>query len=100
MSVIKIQPAKRVDLKVEYAGTEYTLPGSISAAMLESLLDIRDEQGEEQFLKAFLAQVVPADFKKVLDQADLVQLVTVWMEHIQAPKASSSKNSSKTTNQR
>lgn len=93
MSVIKLESkSKKPDLKVEYLGKTYTLPGSISAALLERLMGVKDEGSEEEFLKAFLAEVVPADFKKALAQEDIVQLVPVWMEHIQGPKESGSKS--------
>ena len=93
MSVIKLESRnKKPDLKVNYLGTDYTLPGNISAALLEKLISVKDEGGEEEFLKAFLSEVVPADFKKVLNQEDIAQLVPIWMEHIQGPKEPSSKS--------
>lgn len=93
MSVIKIEPkTNKPDLKVEYLGKVYTLPGSISASLLERLMEIKDEGTEELFLSAFLADVVPKDFKKVLAQDDIAQLIPIWMEHIQGPKGSDSKS--------
>ena len=83
---------KKPDLKVNYLGKDYVLPGNISAALLEKLISVKDEGGEEDFLKAFLSEVVPADFKKVLAQDDIAQLVPIWMEHIQGPKEPSSKS--------
>lgn len=92
MSIIKITPSKKKpDLKVEYLGNEYVLPGNISAALLERLMLVQEKNGEEAFLSAFLAEVVPLDFKKALAQEDIVQLVPIWMEHIQGPKDGKSK---------
>jgi hypothetical protein len=91
MSIIKLEPkAKKPDLVVEYLGKTYTLPGHISAAMLEQMLTVQSKRGNEAFLKVFLQDVLPTDFKKVLPQEDLDQLARVWMEHIQGPKDSSS----------
>lgn len=91
MAVIKLEAkTPKPDLKVEYLGKVYTLPGNISAAVLERLIGVQEEGGEEAFLKAFLAEVVPSDFKKALAQEDIAQLVPVWMEHIQGPKESTS----------
>jgi hypothetical protein len=93
MSVIKLESKnKKPDLKVNYLGTDYILPGNISAALLEKLISVKDEDGEQEFLKAFLSDVVPSDFKKVLNQEDIAQLVPIWMEHIQGPKEPSSKS--------
>jgi hypothetical protein len=93
MSIIKLEPTtKKPDLKVEYLGKTYTLPGHISLALLEQLVAIKDDNNGEAFIKAFLELVVPMDFKKVLHQDDLAQLVPIWMEHIQGPKDSSSKS--------
>lgn len=91
MSIIKLEPKNRKpDLVVEYEGNTYTLPGHISAAVLEEMIATRNKKGDDAFLKAFLRDVVPTDFKKVLPQEDLDQLVKVWMEHIQGPKGGSS----------
>lgn len=91
MSVVKLTPkTNKPDLKVEYMGKTYVLPGKINTALLERLIDVKDEDSEQEFLKAFLAEVVPADFKKVLAQEDIAQLVPIWMEHIQGPKESGS----------
>jgi hypothetical protein len=93
MSIIKLEPTvKKPDLKVSYLGNTYTLPGHISVALLEKLVAIKDESNGEAFVKAFLELVVPADFKQVLAQEDLAQLVPIWMEHIQGPKDSNSKS--------
>lgn len=91
MSVVKLEPKNRKpDLVVEYEGKQYILPGHISAAVLEDMIATKDKKGDDAFLKVFLRDVVPADFKKVLPQDDLDQLVKVWMEHIQGPKGGSS----------
>lgn len=93
MSVIKIKSkSTKPDLKVNYLGKDYILPGNISAALLEKLISVKDEGGEEDFLRAFLSEVVPTDFKKVLAQDDIAQLVPIWMEHIQGPKEPNSKS--------
>jgi hypothetical protein len=92
MSVIKLESKNRKpDLKVEYLGKTYTLPGNISGAILEVMLEGQGEGGDEKFLKAFLSQVIPADFKAVISQDDLGPLAKIWMEHIQGPKDSGSK---------
>lgn len=91
MTIIKLEPKnRRPDLVVSYEGKNYTLPGHISAAMLEEMIDVRHKKGDEAFLRTFLRDVVPTDFKKVLPQEDLDQLARVWMEHIQGPKDTSS----------
>jgi hypothetical protein len=91
MSVIKLEAKnKKPDLMVEYLDKTYVLPGNISAAVLERLIGVQEKGGEEAFLKAFLAEVIPADFKSVLAQDDIAQLVPIWMEHIQGPKESTS----------
>jgi hypothetical protein len=93
MSIIKLEPKnKRPDLVVEYEGKNYTLPGHISAAMLEDMIGVRARKGDDAFLRMFLRDVVPEDFKKVLPQEDIDQLAQVWMEHIKGPKDSSSDN--------
>ena len=93
MSIIKLEPKnKKPDLVVSYEGNDYTLRGHISAAMLEDMIDVRHKKGDDAFLKVFLRDVVPADFKKVLPQEDIDQLAKIWMEHIQGPKDSSSDN--------
>jgi hypothetical protein len=95
MSIIKLEPTKKnPDLVIEYLGKKYTLPGQISVAMLERLVAIKDKDSEsgEAFVAAFLELVVPTDFKQVLSQDDLAQLIPIWMEHIQGPKGSSSKS--------
>lgn len=87
MSVIKLEPTKRKpDLKVDYLGKTYTLPGTVSVALLEKLVVAENKKQGDAFLKAFLDFVVPEDFKRVLSQDDLAQLVPIWMEHIQGPK--------------
>jgi len=93
MSIIKLEPTiKKPDLKVSYKGKTYTLPGHISVAMLERLMGASGGAEGEAFFRAFLDVVIPDDFKKVLAQEDLAQLVPIWMEHIQGPKEPSSKN--------
>jgi hypothetical protein len=91
MSVIKLEPkTSKPDLKVEYLGKVYTLPGTISAAMLEKLFFASDKESPEGFLKMFLAEVMPKDFKSVIAQDDLGPLSQIWVEHIQGPKESGS----------
>jgi hypothetical protein len=91
VSVIKLESKNRKpDLKVEYLGQTYTLPGNISAAVLETLLLSQEDKGDEGFLKVFLSDVVPKDFKAAIAQDDLAQLAKIWMEHIQGPKDSGS----------
>jgi hypothetical protein len=95
MSIIKLEPTKKTpDLVIDYLGKKYTLLGQISVAMLERLVGIKDkeENSGEAFVAAFLELVVPADFKAVLAQDDLAQLIPIWMEHINGPKGSSSKS--------
>lgn len=92
MSVIKLEPkAKKPDLKVEYLGKTYVLPGTVTAAMMERMF-LAAESGDDNFLKMFLSDVVPKDFKAVIAQDDLAQLANIWMEHIQGPKDSTSTN--------
>jgi hypothetical protein len=87
MSVIKLEPKnKKADLKVEYLGKSYVLPGAISATMLEKMLLAQEAGGDSAFLKLFLSDVVPTDFKNVLAQDDMGQLANIWLEHIQGPK--------------
>jgi hypothetical protein len=91
MSVIKLQAKnKKPDLKIEYLGKTYVLPGNITAAMMEKMFAIHEQDGDEGFLKMFLSDVLPPEFKAVLGQEDLPQLATLWMEHIQGPKDSGS----------
>lgn len=91
MAVIKLEPKKnKPDLKVEYLGKVYTLPGDVSAAVLEKMFFAKDQGGDEGFLKMFLADVMPADFKAAIAQADLGELAKIWVEHIQGPKESGS----------
>jgi hypothetical protein len=92
MSVIKLEPKnKKPDLKVNYLGTEYVLPGAISALMLEKMMDAQEAGGDSAFLSIFLKEVVPAEFKKVLPYDDMAELANLWLEHIQGPKDSGSK---------
>lgn len=92
MSVIKLEPkAKNPDLKVDYLGKTYVLPGTVTAALMEKLFLAADD-GDNTFLKVFLSDVVPADFKAVIAQDDLGQLANIWMEHIKGPKDSISTN--------
>jgi hypothetical protein len=91
VSVIKLESKNRKpDLKVEYLGETYTLPGNISAAVLETMLQGQEDKGDEGFLRVFLADVIPEDFKAAIAQDDLAQLAKIWMEHIQGPKDSGS----------
>lgn len=91
MSVIKLNSAKKKpDLKVEYDGEVYTLPGNISGAMIEKMIATQKDGGDEAFLAVFLSDVVPADFKKAIAQDDLGPLAKLWLEHIQGPKDSGS----------
>jgi hypothetical protein len=91
MSVIKLESKNRKpDLKVDYLGKNYVLPGNISAALLETMLTTQKDGGDDGFLMVFLSDVVPADFKKVLSQDDLAELAKIWMEYIQGPKDSGS----------
>ena len=92
MTVIKLEPkSKNPDLKVEYLGQTYVLPGTVTAALMEKLFLAADE-AENTFLKVFLSDVVPGDFKAVISQDDLGQLANIWMEHIKGPKDSTSTN--------
>lgn len=87
MSVIKLEPkTKKPDLMVEYLGNSYVLPGHITAAMMEKMISTQEDGGDEAFLKMFLGDVVPKDFKAVLAQEDLAELAKLWMEHVQGPK--------------
>jgi hypothetical protein len=91
MSVIKLETAqKRPDLKVEYDGKVYVLPGKISGAMVEKMIASQKDGGDEAFLAVFLSDVVPADFKSAIAQDDLGPLAKIWLEHIQGPKDSGS----------
>ena len=90
MSVIKLESKEaKPDLVVEYKGKEYVLPGNLTADDLEAFVG-----AEKDALKAtreFLARIIPADFKKVLAQADLEPLTQIWMEHVNGPKGLPSK---------
>ena len=56
MSVIKLTPkTKKPELKVNYEGTEYTLPGHISASMIEVMIKAQTKEGDDGFLRVFLA---------------------------------------------
>ena len=93
MSVIKLNPkTKKPQLKVSYEGTEYTLPGHISASMIEVMIRAQTKEGDDGFLRVFLANVVPQDFKDVLPQEDMAELAKLWLEHINGPKDSGSKS--------
>lgn len=91
MSVVKLEAkSKRPALKVEYLGKVYTLPGAISGAMVEQMIATKETAGDEGFLKMFLSDVLPADFKAAISQDDIGPLAKIWMEHVQGPKESSS----------
>lgn len=93
MSVIKLTPKKKKpELKVDYLGNTYTLPGHISAEMFEVMIRAQDKKGDDGFLRVFLSSVVPQDFKAVLAQDDMVTLLNLWLEHINGPKGSGSKS--------
>lgn len=93
MSVIKLTPKKKKpELKVDYLGETYTLPGYISAAMFEVMIKAQDNEGDDGFLRVFLSSVVPNDFKLALAQEDMVGLLNLWLEYINAPKESGSKS--------
>jgi len=85
MSVIKLEPKEaKPDLVVEYKGNEYILPGNLSADDLEAFVNATGEPIEAT--KAFLARILPKDFKKVLAQADIEPLTQIWLEYVKAPK--------------
>lgn len=87
LSIIKLEPkSKKPDLKVSYLGKDYVLPGHITASMMEQMMTAQEDGGDEAFLKMFLRDVIPTDFKTVLAQEDLPELAKIWMEHIQGPK--------------
>ena len=91
MSVIKLDSTKKKpNLKVQYDGKVYVLPGNISGAMVEKMIATQKDGGDEAFLAVFLSDVVPTDFKKAIAQDDLGPLAKVWLEHIQGPKDSGS----------
>ena len=93
MSVIKLNPkTKKPALKVEYDGNTYVLPGHVSASMVESILKPRAEGTVDGVLQTFLDNVVPKDFKDVLAEADMGDLLTLWLGHINGPKDSGSKS--------
>jgi hypothetical protein len=60
--------------------------------MLERMFTSQEAEGDQGFLKMFLADVVPEDLKKVIPQEDLSELAKLWMEHINGPKESGSKD--------
>lgn len=92
MSVVKLQAKKQQPaLQVEYLGSVYILPGSISGSMVEQMIASSQSSGDEGFLLMFLSEVMPADFKAVISQDDIGPLAKIWMEHVQGPKGSSSK---------
>jgi len=68
---------------------EYILPGNLSADDLETFVNATGDPLEST--KAFLNRVIPADFKKVLAQADVEPLTQIWLEHINGPKELPSK---------
>jgi len=87
MTVIKLQAASaKPDLKVEYKKKTYILPGEVRGDVLEALVGAGSD--ELQLTKVFLEFIVPNDFKKVLGQADIAQLVQIWNDYIQVPKES------------
>lgn len=87
MSVVKLQPKKaKPDLKVEYLEEVYTLPGNISAAMIEQMFYAKDKDGDEGFLKMFLADIIPSDLKSKISGEDLGELAKIWVEYVQGPK--------------
>jgi hypothetical protein len=93
MTVIKLTPkTKKPELKVDYEGTTYTLPGHISASMIEVMMDAQNKEGGDGFLRVFLANVVPKDFKEALAQEDMAELLNLWLGHINGPKDSGSKS--------
>jgi hypothetical protein len=91
MSVVKLEAKnKKPALKVEYLGKVYTLPGAISGSMVEQMIATKETAGDEGFLRMFLSDVLPADFKEAISQDDIGPLAKLWMEHVQGPKESSS----------
>lgn len=93
MSVIKLKSkTKKPQLKVDYEGTTYTLPGHVNATMVEALLKPKNDDGTERLLVTFLETVVPKDFKSVLAEPDLGELLNLWLGHINGPKESGSKS--------
>lgn len=93
MSVVKLEPKKaKPDLKVEYLGEVYILPGNISAAMIEQMYYAKDANGDEGFLKMFLADILPAEMKSKISSDDLGELAKIWVEYVQGPKGSGSTN--------
>lgn len=97
MSVIKLEASKKPDLVISYLDNEYILPGNVSADFVEVMVNAQDS--DEELTKAFLADIIPADFKKVLAASDIAPLVRIWADYVNAPKESASAESSETTNQ-
>lgn len=88
MSVIKLGAAEvKPDLVVEYKGKEYVLPGTVNADFLEYTVASKESSA---FFQAFIKCIIPDDFKKVLPEQDMANLVEIWAEYVSAPKDSSS----------
>lgn len=111
---ITITPSARPPLDIDYGGTVYRLPGRIPASILEAENAVpriprnspdqlrRDREMEvgRILIAAFIVDVIPEDFRRVLDLADIEQVFEAWSEHVDLGKSSGSSNSGTSTPKR
>ena len=105
MSIIKIDSTanEKPSLIVEYKGEQYEIQSTIPVAFFEAITSVpqpksktpaalksyEDEVGAVT-TQAFLAHILPADFKKVLNTYDVGQVLEVWAKHVELGEDSAS----------
>jgi hypothetical protein len=105
MTVIKIdsQANEKPALIIEYKGNQYELQGVIPVAFFEAITSVPQPKNQTPAAlsdyesavgaattQAFLAYVLPADFKKVLNTYDVGQVLEVWATHVELGEGSAS----------
>jgi len=105
MSIIKIDSKsnEKPSLVLEYKGNQYELQGTIPVAFFEAITSIPQPKSNTPAAvkeyedavgvattRAFLAYVLPEDFKKVLNTFDVGQVLEVWANHVELGEGSAS----------
>ncbi|MCM3521782.1 hypothetical protein [Curtobacterium sp. P97] len=102
---LQIKAKTRPPLVIEYAGTEYTLPGRIPAEIMTIQAQHKkpknpDKKVQEQWqrdlgvatMDKFVELVLPEDFRAAVDLEDLETVFEHWAGHVGLGESKDSEN--------